>query len=215
MRAVLSLAVGLGSIAAGRPLAGAEADAEAPAITHRAVEQAVEGQALIIRARIEDPSGVFAPSVYIRVEGMDASYVAIAMRAVDGEPGVFEAVVPAARLQGDLSYFVEAFDELGNGPARVGAPEAPLEVAVVPEAALPKPRRPPGGWTSGGTDVRAATPTPEDDDDGGVLGSWWFWTLVGAAVVGGAAAGVVALSDGGPRDEITLDIRGPDPAAGL
>lgn len=40
----------------------------------------------------------------------------------------FSATIKAKDLTGTLEYFIEVFDEWGNGPARYGSPEAPVLV---------------------------------------------------------------------------------------
>lgn len=195
------------------------ADTEAPVITHVPVAEAPEGQAISVRARIEDASEIFAPSVYVRPKGAE-DYDNIAMRKV---LDAYEAVIPAEQVDGDLEYFIEAFDELGNGPAREGTPEAPLPISIYdpakgpptvvvappPAPAPPPPAAPPPNLVT-------TTPPPEDeDDDSGVLGAWWFWTIIGVAVAGAATGVVLATRPADPVQEVDIRVIAPDPAAGL
>ena len=195
------------------------ADQAPPVITHVRVTQAPEGQALTIRARIEDASEIFAPSVYVRPKGA-RDYDNIAMRKV---LDAYEALVPSEQVDTDLEYFIEAFDEHGNGPAREGDPDAPIVVEVYDPA-----KGPPGG-------VVVATPPPpppkvvpppppliggappdEPEEEGGIASAWWFWTIIGVAVAGGATAGVILATRGGsPVDFVDIEVVGPDPTAGL
>jgi hypothetical protein len=124
----LSLAVGFGfCVWPSR----AQAQELAPQIDHQPLTKAARGSPLSIRARIVSLSGkpIFEPTVFIRVPGI-AGYTRIAMHSVTGIADLFSGEVPASLTSGDFDYYIEAFDEDGNGPARVGSPESPLHVAV-------------------------------------------------------------------------------------
>ncbi|MCA9553593.1 MAG: hypothetical protein KC933_26375 [Myxococcales bacterium] len=190
------------------------ADEAPPVITHVRVTQAPKGQALTIRARIEDASEIFAPSVYVRPKGA-RDYDNIGMRKV---LDAYEALVPAEQVDGDLQYFIEAFDEHGNGPAREGSPEEPIEIEVYD----PK-KGPPGG-------VVAVPPPPPPPDvvpppppvivvtpqlEVGVTRTWWFWTIIGGVVVAGAATAAVLATRKSPVDFVDIEVVGPDPTGGL
>lgn len=194
------------------------ADTTPPVITHVAVAHAPEGQAVPIRARIEDSGEIFAPSVYVRQVGA-TDFDNIAMRKV---LDAYEAIVPAEQVDKNLEYFIEAFDEMGNGPTREGSPESPLLIKVydpadgpptavgvtpdIPTKVVPPPPPPPNLVTP--------QPEPEDDDDS-IVGTWWFWTIVGV-VAAGAATGVVLATRSDPLvDSVTIQVVGPDPTAGL
>lgn len=270
-------------------------DEAPPTVDHAPAAQCIEGEALVIEAVIRDDNPIFAPAVYVR-RAETSEYLSIAMAEVS--PGRFRARLPAHLVHSRLDYFIEAFDELGNGPARVGSPTRPISVSVVmrEEASLPPPGEAPleEGPSDGSLSIRgslldepppgeaplhefssgprldaerlgggalsdgelrppskarpSASPvrpiTPEDDlprvsgtardwssplaaadpevtvsadeDDGSVFSKWWFWALVGAAVVGGAAAGTyLALESSSPCDPCTVQVLGPNPAAGL
>lgn len=213
----------LGALAATPALA---ADTSPPTIVHVRVTQAPEGQALTIRARIEDDSEIFAPSVYVRAKGT-ADFDNISMKkGVDA----YEAVVPAEQVDRDLEYFIEAFDEMGNGPAREGSPEAPIVIELYDPA-----KGPPGGTVLATPPPSTAPPPPpgivapppppptyvaapppaDDDDDDGVLGAWWFWTLIGVGVTAGIAGAVIATRGSDPVEFVDIDVVGPDPTPGL
>lgn len=179
-------------------------DLEPPVIQHQPQEQAVQGAPLVLRAVIIDASGVFQPAVYVRSVGRHENYLSIAM-VQEGAPSHYQATIPASRVEGTLEYFIEAFDEHGNGPARVGRPDAPIRLrAVLPSLAQPS--------DSPGVQDRVDAPPPTEAS---VFRQWWFWTLVGAAVVGAAATATVVLLEDGNPDFVTIDVRGGDPAAGL
>lgn len=209
-----------------------EADTKAPVITHVRVTKAPRGKALTIRARFEDDNEIFAPSIYVRERGAEEFDTLPMKRAENG----YEVLISAERMSKDLEYFIEAFDEEGNGPAREGSPENPLTITVFDPGAVTKPieetkpppveekpelkepprlepkTEPPPQDLTG---QQAVTPR-EDDDDESVASTWWFWTIIGVVVTGGVAGTVVLLQrDGGPVDEVDIRVVGPDPTGGL
>lgn len=190
----------------------AATDSDPPRITHVRVTKAPLGKAITIRAKIEDESQVFAPSVLVRPKGKK-EFDTIDMKKTKGG---YEAVIPAEQVTGDLEYVIEAFDEHGNGPAREGSPEEPLIIKAFDPGSAPLPTIEP-------------TPPPEpevvpkdetsaekekDENGGGVVTKWWFWTIIGVAAAGGATAIFFATSPG-KVSEVELLVNGPDPAAGL
>lgn len=185
-------------------------DTDPPVITHTPVKQALQNKPLTISAKISDAHAIFAPAVYVRLERA-TDYDNIPMRPVGR---TFQAVIPASRVTGRLEYFIEAFDVLGNGPARMGTPETPMRVEAVaklPPVSLPPP-------------VKASPPPPpildppppaenNDDSEGGIFSQWWFWTAVGVVVAGAATGTALALQSS--PDFVTVDVRGPDPTRDL
>lgn len=100
------------------------------------------GRDVYIAATISDPSGVFAPMAYFRA-GSTGPFVQMAMNG--GENDKYAAIVPPVAKKGEeLQYFLEAYDKLGNGPARDGTPTYPHVVRIglnnlPPPAPLPPP----------------------------------------------------------------------------
>jgi hypothetical protein len=187
-------------------------DSTPPVITHVRIAEAPQGQAIVVRARIDDASEIFAPAVYVRSQGA-SEFVTIAMvRVRDG----FEAVIPPEQVSGPLEYFIEAFDEEGNGPAREGTPEAPFAITMGGKAPPPPPIgsvvAPPPPPPEGG---QITKPVEPKDEDGGLVTRWWFWTIIGVAVTGGIVATVLATRPGDPLDFVDIEVRGPDPTQGL
>lgn len=194
-------------------------DKRAPTIIHVKVLQTPLNESVKIRARFEDKSDIFAPSVYYRQHGR-ADYVSVEMKRV--EDG-WEAEIPAKVVTRALEYFIEVFDSEGNGPAREGAPEAPIPIAVyepkeqptppiaieTPTPPAPPPPAPPP------PKLVVTNPPPDGEDDDGVAGQWWFWTAIGVAVTGGIVATVLLTRGGGPVDAVTVEVGAPDPAAGV
>lgn len=205
----LALLLLASSPAFARPKAKAK-DTAAPVITHVRVTEAPPGKPILIRARIDDASEIFAPSVYVRAQG-GAEFITISMQRVQD---AYEATIPSEQVSGPLEYFIEAFDEEGNGPAREGSPDAPYLIkmgsaSLAPPPPIVVPPPPPGGQ------VVAPPPPPGEEEDGGIATKWWFWTIVGVAVTGGIVGVVLATRPGDPQEFVDIEVRGPDPTMGL
>ncbi|MEM7675527.1 MAG: hypothetical protein AAF449_05940 [Myxococcota bacterium] len=191
------------------------ADRAPPIIHHKPLVEAVRNAPLIIEATIVDPSGVFAPTIFLRRVG-ELQYDSIQMQEkLRGETRVFVAELPPQRVANDFEYFVEAFDTEGNGPARRGTPEVPLRVRLV--AAPPLSTVPPVAEVPSSSEpIITVTPTevsPLEDD--GLFGQWWFWTAIGLVAAGTAATvGLLVASGDAPVDAVIIDVRGPDPTEG-
>lgn len=82
-----------------------------------------DGGPFVVEARIRDESGVFAPAVLWRLPGNTRFVDA----ALEERGSVWRALVPAPATAGGIEFFIEAFDLVGNGPSRIGSPEAPLQ----------------------------------------------------------------------------------------
>jgi hypothetical protein len=109
-------------------------DVEPPSITHTPVTKTLKGKQVTISARITDPSGVFQPLVYVRKKGMGTGdFIPIKMAGSRLTQGDYTAEIPPALASADLEYYVEAYDNAGNGPARAGSPENPIQLKVEEE----------------------------------------------------------------------------------
>lgn len=109
-------------------------DFEAPVIRHTPVASATKGETVSVSARMEDASEIFAPTLYYRFAG-DSDYDALAM-PMRGDSYV--ARVEASRTS-DIEYWIEAYDEYGNGPTRDGGPGRPHRIKVTERRARPAP----------------------------------------------------------------------------
>ncbi len=123
-------------------------DVDPPSINHTPVTKSLKGKPVAISARITDPSGVFQPVVYVRRKGMGTGeYIPIKMIASRLTQGDYTVEIPAALVSADLEYYLEAYDNAGNGPARAGSPENPMALKVEEEPkkiiVAPKPTEPP------------------------------------------------------------------------
>ena len=103
-------------------------EALAPTITHTPVATAQPGQPLTLTAMIHSSNGVFQPVLDFRRAG-DSAWTKVPLLGSGGD--VYAATIPGANLSGDIEYYLEAYDNDGNGPARAGSPDAPFHVAIV------------------------------------------------------------------------------------
>ena len=127
--------------------AAGPADDDPPVLTHKAVATAKKGKPLTVTAHATDPSGVFGPVLYLRKKGMPApDYIPMRMAPSKTVPGDYSVEIPAALVSVDaLEYYIEAWDNAGNGPSRSGSADSPHpikveeEKKVVVKQAEPKP----------------------------------------------------------------------------
>jgi|GEM_PF-827875 len=172
-------------------------DSEAPLIEHTEVTQALQGQPLSVRAKIQDESGIFDPTVLFRV-GSTGEFTTLSMESAPDGKDEFVAVIPASALGVDVTqveYFIEAFDMEGNGPARFGEVELPITVKVVPPPTQAPDETPDPVRKTPEPSTSTSTTEVDGADEGGGMG-WLVWTgagvggvvLVGALVGGGVAA---------------------------
>jgi hypothetical protein len=100
------------------------ADEAPPQIVHEPCETFQKGVAYEVVARFYDESPIFDPKVVFR-KGKGKWQNRPFKR--QGDNNNFVAVIPARFLKkGSIEYFIEAFDENGNGPARYGSTDAPV-----------------------------------------------------------------------------------------
>ncbi|HEY4222007.1 MAG TPA: hypothetical protein VGO62_11700, partial [Myxococcota bacterium] len=155
-------------------------DTTPPTIDHTPLTAFDPAVPLVVEAKIvDDKSGVFEPALLVRAAGSGA-FTRVPMTHKDGAPDVYTAPVPPELMSGDIEYLVEAFDQSGNGPARVGDETAPLKITRHAQAAAATTTT-----TTATTTPTGTPPSKVDDDAGGPSG----------AVIGlGIAAGVVVLA---------------------
>lgn len=113
-----------------------EEDSDPPILTHEVMKKAVRGQTIKLMARVVDErSGVATPTACWRnLYKKDFECQPMAKTGED-EYGI---EVPAKAVNDGFAYYLEAYDNNDNGPARSGAPELPNAVAVE-DAPPPKP----------------------------------------------------------------------------
>lgn len=130
--AVLAGLAGPLMLAAGPALAAAPDPT--PLVAHEPLATFKKGEAVSIKARIRSPVGkqIFSPTAFVKAPGHKPARVPLL--PIAGEIDSYAASIPANLLQGDFEYYVEAFDEEGNGPGRMGGPEAPMKVRALSTA---------------------------------------------------------------------------------
>ena len=186
--------------------ARAVVDNDAPVMTHvpTPCPAAVDGivAPCVVEATIVDVSGVFDPTLLVRLRGVSA-YERVAMKPVAGRADVYSATVPPAiAAAGDVEYLIEAFDVQGNGPARAGEEAAPLVLLKAPPVA------------SAASAAPIVVGSEEADDEGSLVLGVVIGASVLALVVAGAVVGV-ALYASRPAgvDDVRVSVSGPRPFA--
>lgn len=207
------------------------ADSTAPTIEHQRITEAALYETIRFRVEINDESAIFAPSLYYRYVG-EIEYRSLEMKET---ARAYVARIEGGEVTGDLEYFLEAFDEHGNGPARDGSPKFPIRIAVgkltpeIPPAVLVSPspakKKPAPTKRSVSTLLvpkqspkRLVEPiTPPATAVGSPLAlhrRWWFWTSMVVALAAGGTAVAWALQPG-VADTVRIRVIGPDPYGGL
>jgi len=121
-------------------------DTTPPVLSHEVIAQAQRGQPLHLEARItDDKSGVFGQQACYR-NGFHPELTCVPM-VLTGKD-TYAVDVPAQAVMDGLAYYLEAYDNAANGPARSGSPEQPNAVTIVdappePAAAPPPEAAPP------------------------------------------------------------------------
>ena len=199
-----SLAAALVLIAAA---AARAEDTSPPVIEHKPVTSTERGaKFVLVFAKITDESKFF-PQVFYRY-GPGDYQKPLDMKPVKGVKDNWGANVP---VKGDLvEYYIEAYDELGNGPGRSGDPDRPYRVdtsgmppvvakqnpAPVP-APAPKPAWNPPPPAPAPVVQAAPPPRPVVVQRSGRV---WTW-VVGGAGVGLLAGGLIAGNEFKSEDD--------------
>ena len=181
-------------------------DTAAPVIEHTSVRFTERGAKFVqVFARITDDSKFF-PQVFFRY-GPGEFQKPLDMKAVKGLKNQWGANIP---VKGDLcEYYIEAYDELGNGPGRSGDPDKPYRVdtsgqggvavaeapapAPVPKAAPPPPAPVAQKWEP----KPAPAPRPVAQS-GGRTFTW----IVGGIGLGALAGGLIAGNEMKTADKV-------------
>lgn len=122
-----ALALAWAALTVGMPrIAHAQADDSSPPSITPVIASEVRSGQVIVRARILDESGVFEPRLYWRAVG------ASAWEKARLEPtGAASAYAATLEVSQDFEFWMDAYDEAGNGPARAYSADAPRRVVVV------------------------------------------------------------------------------------
>jgi len=125
------------SLAALAPAASAPApsgparDQPTPRIYHQPVTAVPAGQPLSVRARIVSSSGrpILEPALVVRLAGVPA-FTRVAMKPEANAKDFYVAEIPGSLVAGGLDYYLEASEQGGAAPARMGSADSPIHVAV-------------------------------------------------------------------------------------
>jgi hypothetical protein len=111
----------------------------APLIDHQPIFQVNRGAPVTIQAQIRSQSGkaIFEPTVYVRLAGI-SGFARVAMAPVGGALNLYAAILAPSLVSSEFDYYIEAYDNDGNGPGRAASPDRPFHVT----AAAPPPPPP-------------------------------------------------------------------------
>lgn len=112
-------------IALAMPKLAVAADEQPPQIEHEPCEFFAQGKDFDLMARFFDESPIFDPKVIYR-SGDQGAWRHVPFVSEQGSD-TFRARIQTAGAP--IEYFIEVFDENGNGPARYGSPEAPVRIS--------------------------------------------------------------------------------------
>lgn len=225
-RTLKVLLIGLLSLCARQ---AAATDTLMPSIIHEACAQYEKGRPFEIVARFEDESQLFDPKVMYRTRS-DSHWKSAPLAKKPGSENFF-TVIKSKALKGSLEYFIEVFDEYGNGPARMGSPETPIRVQASksPEPCVQVPVQskmiitagsapnPGGGLTATTGGAPPPPPSTCEREDRPLYCSGVLWAAIGITALGlggGALYYFVLRDDDKPppqRDSVTLTVTGEDP----
>jgi hypothetical protein len=143
-----------------------EADEEPPTIRFTPVREAGKVDDIVIKANVEDKSGVKDVQLFYRQKGKP-SYNISRMENSGQSDGYYQAIIPSKENNaGDIEYYIEATDTSENIGTK-GTSDYPLIIKVV---------------------------SGEVSRDS-IFKKWWFYTIL-VAVGGGAAAVFSSGGDG-------------------
>jgi hypothetical protein len=157
-------------------------DTAAPVIAHVPVKSTAAGAKFVqVFAKVTDQSKFYPQTFYRYAPGEYAK--PIDMKPVKGQKDQFGANIPVTGSY--VEYYIEAYDEFGNGPGRAGSPEQPFRVETAAEVAEAAPAK------AEPAPVRLAprpTPVVQSAPSGGRT---WTW-IVGGVGLGALAGGLLA-----------------------
>lgn len=121
-----------------------------------------EGEMLEIRVRTEDRSGVGGVKCHIKGKGD------FDLLTKDGK--LWTVTIPKEFVSKPyLEVWLEAYDQLGNGPTMVGDEQSPIKIKV----------------------------RGNREDAKSMLSNWWFWGVMSLAIIGGSVGAYYLLREGG------------------
>ncbi len=140
----------------------ADEDTTPPSLQHEPIARALRAQPLRVAAKIsDDRSGVAGQQLCYRNFFQREYQCAPLVNENEGELYTFD--IPAAAVTDGLAYYLEAYDNAGNGPSRSGTPEGPHTVGIADELSeLPGP----AAAAKADDNARAQVATREQDEAG-------------------------------------------------
>jgi len=195
MKAFIGLAAVVLCTALTAAAAKPAADTVPPTITHTAITTAPAGKPLTVTAEITDDSEIFEPTLYYRAADAQ-KFLSMSML---GTGSIYTATLPAAALDKDVEYFLEAYDAMGNGPARFASDTAPQRIAVQ-KAPVVAEVKPPVEKDPKQPVVDVVKPGEPEAAPGRTM-KIAGWSLVGVGVASLAAGTYFGISSGSLRDE--------------
>ncbi len=152
--------------------------------------------AFIVTAKVTDESKCY-PQVFFRYGAGGQYEKAIDMRKSTRGKDLYEAIIPFKSEK--IEFYVEAYDDFGNGPGRAGDPDSPFKISMGDKAApapsasaspaKPAASKPSSSAPSGARPAPAAAVA----SSGGGGGRVWTWVTGGVGVgllTGGVLAGL-------------------------
>jgi hypothetical protein len=110
------------------PAVASAADTSPPVIKHTPVTKVTRGENLIVMAHMKDDSAIFGATLWYRAP--NTTLYASAEMIRKGED-LWGASIP---VTSDIEYYIEAYDEFGNGPSWAGSPKTPFLVKIADAA---------------------------------------------------------------------------------
>lgn len=97
-----------------------------PSLTHVPFKEVMARHPVRFEVEIIDDSVVFEPRITWRLAGGEWRMLPLTRSGGDR----FVADLPGEEVTGNIEYYVEAYDEHGNGPGRSGTPQKPHLLSV-------------------------------------------------------------------------------------
>ncbi len=168
--------------------------------------------AFIVTAKVTDESKCY-PQVFFRYGAGGPYEKAIDMRKSTRGKDLYEAIIPFKSEK--IEFYVEAYDDFGNGPGRAGDPDSPFRISMGDKAAPPAasasaaPAKP--AATKPSSSARPA-PAAAVASSGGGGGRVWTWVSGGVGVgllTGGLLAGLAVKAQDDAYKQALAGSTGP------
>jgi hypothetical protein len=173
--------------------------------------------AFTVTAKVTDESKCY-PQVFFRYGAGGAYEKAIDMRKSTKGKDLYEAIIPYKSEK--IEFYVEAYDDFGNGPGRAGDPDSPFRInmgdkaAPAPSASAapskPSPSKPSGSAAPAPRPAPAAAVASSGGGGGG--GRVWTWVSGGLGVgllTGGVLAGLAVKAQDDAYKQALAGSTGP------